>query len=271
MFPTEGSRRVSSLFSARRSPAARLRLRYRRYRSTPRRGLTGPLLLALAIAGAGHQVAGGIDPALRRTTLAAAPSATSATSATDHSRLGLLLGEPVAPAEAIRARAESRAESSAGSVLAARTAQTPARASRSAAKRVAVAKPAVRKPRWTRPTGGQLTSSYGRRWGRMHNGLDFGAPHGAPVRAAFDGVVVSAGYDGGYGKQIRIRHDGGLTTTYSHLSKFVRTGGRVKAGEVVGKVGSTGNSTGPHLHFEILVRGANVNPRPFLATRGVRV
>ncbi|HVF19364.1 MAG TPA: M23 family metallopeptidase, partial [Mycobacteriales bacterium] len=66
-------------------------------------------------------------------------------------------------------------------------------------------------------------------------------------------------------------HAGGITTTYSHLSKFVRTGGRVKAGDVIGKIGSTGSSTGPHLHFEVLLGGANVNPRSFLAKRGVRV
>ena len=253
---------MSSLFSARRSPAARIRASYRRYRSTPRHSLLGPLLLALAIAGGGHQLAA----AHTESPLVTAASSASVADPLQH-RLSALLGEPVAPNGAsVRARAVWGAD---GDGLS----RTPTRASRAAARTaVAKPKPKPRKPRWVRPSGGPLTSPYGSRWGRMHRGLDFGAGYGSPVRAAFDGVVVSAGYDGGgYGRQVRIRHAGGVVTTYSHLSRIVVGGGRVKAGDVIGKVGSSGNSTGPHLHFEVLVGGANVNPRPFLRTRGVSV
>ena len=255
---------MSSLFAARRSPAARLRSAYRRYRATPKHSIAGPVVLALALAGAGHQVAAGAERSDAPVSVQNLGSVVSLR--TD--RASALLGEPIStPTGGLRARAVWRG----GNLLAART---PARATRSVA-RTAVAKPkpkVVRKPRWVRPSGGPLTSPYGSRWGRMHRGLDFGARQGSPIRAAFDGVITFAAFDGGgYGKQIRIRHAGGVVTTYSHMSSFVRTGGRVKAGDVIGKVGSTGSSTGPHLHFEVLVRGVNVNPRPFLAARGVRV
>ncbi|HVF18771.1 MAG TPA: peptidoglycan DD-metalloendopeptidase family protein, partial [Mycobacteriales bacterium] len=239
---------MSSLFSARRSPAARLRTAYRRHRSTPRRGIAGPVVLALAIATAGHHVAAEASSDAPRAVVARAEFGNAVRLLPD--RPSALLGEPVGPpSAALRARAVWPA----GARTVAEP-RTPARASRATA-RTAVAKPrpkAVSNPRWVRPSGGPLTSPYGRRWGRMHEGLDFGAGHGSPVKAAFDGVIVGAGYEGGYGKQIRIRHAGGITTTYSHLSKFVRTGGRVKAGDVIGKIGSTGSSTGPHLHFEVL-------------------
>ncbi len=260
MFPTEGPSRVSSLFSARRPPAARLRTAYRRYRATPRHGLAGPVLLALAIAGVGHQVAASADAD-------AVPTLSGARSVAmlRNDPMTALLGEPLAPATSLRARALYFR----GTALTA-----PERASRTAV-RTPVAKPKpkpkARAPRWFRPSGGPLTSPYGMRWGRMHRGLDFGAGYGSPIRAAFDGVIIAAGYENGYGKQIRIRHAGGVVTSYSHMSSFVRTGGRVQAGDVIGKVGSTGSSTGPHLHFEVLVGGANVNPRPFLKAHGIRV
>lgn len=266
MFPTEGHPSVSSLFSARRSPLARLHGAYRRHRAAPHRGLTRPLLLAIGIAAAGHQVAAAARPVDARTASVALNSAASTNSSATvmlSDRTALRLGEP-----AVQPRHYWGA-APAGATLV----RPPARASRSVVRRPVVkAKPklVVAKARWVRPSGGPLTSPYGRRWGRMHEGLDFGAGYGSPVRAAFDGVVVFASWDSGYGKQIRIRHSGGIVTTYSHLSRFVVTGGRVSAGDVIGKIGSTGNSTGPHLHFEVLVGGTNVNPRPFLAKRGVR-
>jgi len=245
----------------RRSPLARLRFAFRTHRLRPRReGLTGPLLLAVVIAVAGHQAAGPEMSAATSPQVAAhsAPAFDGfAATEVGAARLASLLGEDTATLTA-------------SPVLARRT---PPRASRSDARRLPVnpRKPVVRTVRWTRPSGGPVTSPYGSRWGRLHEGLDFGASHGTPVRAASDGVVIFAAYYSGYGKQIRIRHAGGAVTTYSHLSKFVVTGGRVTAGEVIGKVGSTGAVTGPHLHFEVHVGGAPVNPRPFLAKRGVRV
>lgn len=88
--------------------------------------------------------------------------------------------------------------------------------------------------------------------GREHAGIDFAAPTNEPVYAAADGKVVSAGYDGGYGKSVKIRGNDGYYTLYAHLNKYsVKKGQKIKAGERIGAVGSTGHSTGPHLHFEV--------------------
>ena len=115
----------------------------------------------------------------------------------------------------------------------------------------------------------RITSSYGRRkhpilgYSRMHRGVDFGAPTGTPIRAAGDGTVVSRGWKGAYGRYIRIRHRGGYQTAYAHLSRYARgsrQGRRVKQGQIIGYVGSSGLSTGPHLHYEVLINGRQVNP-----------
>lgn len=103
---------------------------------------------------------------------------------------------------------------------------------------------------------------------RNHDGLDFGAAAGTPVRAAAAGTVVSASVRGGYGNATILDHGGGLATLYAHQSELaVIPGQRVAAGEVIGTVGSTGLSTGPHLHFEVRVRGLPVDPLLYLATR----
>jgi len=98
---------------------------------------------------------------------------------------------------------------------------------------------------------------------RAHTGVDYGAPHGASVLAVASGTVVSAGWAGGGGNQVLIRHDGGLETYYMHLSSFapgVRAGTRVEQGQFIGRVGSTGTATGPHLHFSLRKNGAFVDP-----------
>ncbi len=96
---------------------------------------------------------------------------------------------------------------------------------------------------------------------RHHHGVDFAAPYGTPVSSIGDGTVIFAGWKGGYGKYIRIRHPNGYMSGYGHLSRIlVRRGQRVKQGQMIGRVGSTGLSTGPHLHFEILKDGRFVNP-----------
>ena len=97
----------------------------------------------------------------------------------------------------------------------------------------------------------------------MHRGVDFAARRGTPLQAAGDGVVVAAGRNGAYGKYIRIRHRGQYSTAYAHLSRIaagVRKGRRVKQGQIIGYVGSTGRSTGPHLHYEVLRSGKQINP-----------
>lgn len=117
--------------------------------------------------------------------------------------------------------------------------------------------------------GARLSSSYGMRkhpisgYNKLHKGVDFAAPTGTPVFAAGNGVVEFAGRNGGYGNYVRIRHDNTYKTAYAHLNGFkkgVYGGVRVKQGDVIGFIGSTGNSTGPHLHYEIIVNGQQVNP-----------
>ena len=97
----------------------------------------------------------------------------------------------------------------------------------------------------------------------MHRGLDFAAPSGTPIFAAGDGVIEKAGWNGTYGKYIRIRHTGTYKTAYAHLSGFhknVRIGKRVLQGKIIGYVGTTGRSTGPHLHYEVIKNNIQVNP-----------
>ena len=132
-------------------------------------------------------------------------------------------------------------------------------------------RPAAPSHRWVRPSGGPLTSSFGHRWGRMHKGIDLGASYGAPIYAATDGVITYAGPEGGYGRLIIIRDWDGTETAYGHMSSFVRTSGRVRAGEVIARVGSAGDATGPHLHFEVRIHGVQVDPQAFLRKRDVYV
>ncbi|QBS37073.1 LysM peptidoglycan-binding domain-containing protein [Thermaerobacter sp. FW80] len=102
------------------------------------------------------------------------------------------------------------------------------------------------------PLRGRITSGYGPRWGAMHTGIDIDGATGQAVRAADGGTVVSAGWDGGYGYAVQIRHDSGLYTFYAHMSRIaVDVGDAVAQGQVIGYVGSTGQSTGSHLHFEV--------------------
>ena len=105
----------------------------------------------------------------------------------------------------------------------------------------------------------------------MHTGLDFRAATGDPVRATANGKVVSSGSAGGYGRMVEIDHGNGLTTRYGHLSEInVRVGDVIKIGQVIGEVGSTGRSTGPHLHYETRIDGEAVDPQKFLRA-GVRL
>ncbi|MBA3834875.1 MAG: M23 family metallopeptidase [Pseudomonadota bacterium] len=117
------------------------------------------------------------------------------------------------------------------------------------------------------PVAGRITSGFGvrhhpiLRFARFHGGIDFGAPSGSPIVAATDGIVVGAGWNGGYGRQVRVAHEGGIVTTYSHMSSMAASPGEtVRQGQVIGHVGSTGLSTGPHLHFEVKVNGRAVDP-----------
>lgn len=120
------------------------------------------------------------------------------------------------------------------------------------------------------PTQGVLTSGYGWRWGRMHQGIDIAGPVGTPIVAANSGVVVRSGWNsGGYGNMVDIRHPDGSMTRYAHNSRLlVRTGQEVQRGQQIAEMGSTGYSTGPHLHFEVHMPGSGpINPIAMLPDR----
>jgi len=128
--------------------------------------------------------------------------------------------------------------------------------------------------------GGRYTSGFGdrkhpllRRW-RMHTGVDWAAPSGTPILAAGDGTLEMAERHGGYGNYIRIRHANGFSTAYGHMTRFApgsKPGAHVKQGQIIGFVGTTGMSTGPHLHFEVLVNNKFVNPMTITVPRGLQL
>ncbi len=118
--------------------------------------------------------------------------------------------------------------------------------------------------------GARVSSGFGMRrhpvlgYGKMHKGIDFAAPTGTPIYAAGDGTIQKAGRFSSYGNYVRIRHRGDLDTAYGHMSRIasgIKSGARVKQGQIIGYVGTTGRSTGPHLHYEVLVNAKQVNPR----------
>lgn len=140
-------------------------------------------------------------------------------------------------------------------------------------------KPGMRPLRWP-IDGAVITSGFGLRRHpilgglRRHDGIDLPAPARTPVRAAGDGVVRARGHNGGYGHYVRLDHGFGVHTAYGHLRRFARglkRGRRVRRGDIIGYVGSSGRSTGPHLHYEVQVDGRAVDPLPFLPAAPRRV
>nr|WP_255670575.1 M23 family metallopeptidase [Cognatishimia sp. F0-27] len=111
----------------------------------------------------------------------------------------------------------------------------------------------------------RFTSGFGRRWGRLHAGTDFAAPHGTPIYSTADGVVTFAGWQSGYGRLVKIQHEFGIETRYAHNSKlYVKVGQRVSRGDRIAAMGNTGRSTGTHLHYEVRVGGQPVNPMIYI-------
>jgi murein DD-endopeptidase MepM/ murein hydrolase activator NlpD len=206
-----------------------------------RAALLGPVVLGVALAVGMQSVTAG----------AGAPVVSAA---------GLATERPEHPRAAHAARAATRSNAVARRIPDARRAT---RASRSRTR-------AVTASGWVRPAYGPLTSPFGYRWGRLHAGIDIGAPYGAPIYAAAAGVVTYVGPKGGYGTLVTIRHADGTVTAYGHMSRFATSiGHRVEAGEVIAYVGAEGDATGPHLHFEVRIGGRAIDPRPFLRARGI--
>ncbi|MFI5730378.1 M23 family metallopeptidase [Kribbella sp. NPDC051587] len=173
-----------------------------------------------------------------------------------------------------RALALSAAKAQAAKLAAAK-AKAEAKAKAVAlAKAAAIAK-ANAAPKIVLPTTGyHLTARFnqaGGRWAHNHTGLDFATAYGTPVRSVLAGEVIQADFEGAYGRQVKVRHADGTVTSYSHMAEFdVSVGDSVSAGSQVGAVGMTGNTTGPHVHFEVLPDGENpINPEPWLRAHGL--
>lgn len=122
-------------------------------------------------------------------------------------------------------------------------------------------------PTYIKPLGGgRFTSGFGRRWGRMHKGVDWACPVGTTVYASCGGTVIQASYNGGYGNNVVISHPDGRMTRYAHNSKLlVKVGQQVEQGEAIALSGNTGRSTGPHVHFELYINGSAVNPLKYIS------
>ncbi|WP_082953150.1 M23 family metallopeptidase [Mycobacterium sp. 852002-10029_SCH5224772] len=131
----------------------------------------------------------------------------------------------------------------------------------------------LQQPLYVMPTKGIFTSNFGYRWGVLHAGIDLANSIGTPILAVSDGVVVEAGPAGGYGMLVKLRHADGTVTLYGHINTtLVSVGERVMAGDQIATMGNRGNSTGPHLHFEVLQGGTErIDPVPWLAKRGLMV
>jgi murein DD-endopeptidase MepM/ murein hydrolase activator NlpD len=131
----------------------------------------------------------------------------------------------------------------------------------------------LQQPLFVMPTKGIFTSGFGYRWGVLHAGIDLANSIGTPIHAVSDGVVIDSGPTAGYGMWVKLRHADGTVTLYGHVNTtLVRVGQRVMAGDQIATMGNRGNSTGPHLHFEVLLGGTQrVDPVPWLAKRGLSV
>ena len=131
----------------------------------------------------------------------------------------------------------------------------------------------LQRPLFVKPANGIFTSGFGYRWGVLHGGIDIANSIGTPILATSDGVVIDAGPTAGFGMWVKLRHSDGTVTLYGHVNTVnCNIGERVMAGDQIATIGNRGNSTGPHLHFEVLLNGTNrTDPVPWLAARGISV
>jgi murein DD-endopeptidase MepM/ murein hydrolase activator NlpD len=177
----------------------------------------------------------------------------------------------------IRAAELARAEEAARVARAEEAARAAEAARAEKARRAAESAPAAAAPAVAAAggvqmlPGGRVTSGFGARGGSKHWGLDIAAPIGTPIRVPLDGTVISSGPASGFGLWVRVEHDDGTITVYGHINRsMVGVGERVTAGQVIAEVGNRGQSTGPHLHIEVVdPAGYKVNPRPWLDSRGI--
>ncbi len=129
------------------------------------------------------------------------------------------------------------------------------------------------RPKTCLPAHGTFTSGFGARWGTSHLGIDIANAIGTPIYAASDGTVIEAGPASGFGLWVRVQLDDGTIQVYGHMNSFsVKEGQKVKCGQQIAEIGNRGQSTGPHLHFEVWLNGTRkIDPRPWLAARGINI
>jgi murein DD-endopeptidase MepM/ murein hydrolase activator NlpD len=255
--PSASERRLSPLergTNRARSDAESLigRGQHRKQLSGPTRGriLIGSLA-AGAAAAAAHSATEAPEHSKAQTVLAAQSAATGPISTSD-SGMQMVTVQPAANV------AVHNAELAHGVAFAEERAQREAR---------------LQQPLFVMPVKGIFTSGFGYRWGVLHAGIDLANSIGTPIHAVSDGVVIAAGPTAGYGMWVKLRHADGTVTLYGHVNTtMVSVGQRVMAGDQIATVGNRGNSTGPHLHFEVLLGGSQrVDPVPWLAKRGLSV
>jgi murein DD-endopeptidase MepM/ murein hydrolase activator NlpD len=184
--------------------------------------------------------------------------------------------EQKAAEEAAAAAAARRAEEEAAAAAAAAREAARSQSSGSGSSSAAGSGSSGGSGPYVKPTSGRTSSCYGWRWGALHGGVDIAAPIGTPIYAAHSGVVARAGTATGFGYAVYIRGDDGAVSVYGHVNEYyVRAGERVVAGELIAEVGNRGQSTGPHLHFEVhpggAMYGGQADPVPWMRSRGVSV
>lgn len=238
----------------------------------PRRGsnpLTGRLAVAAVAAGAlataGHSlVSSGLDAPTGETRADLALSA------------GTSVATPTAAAAAPAAATSALDAATTGVMAIAPTTSAPSQVqslskSRKVADAVAAREAAARAPKFVKPAEGRFTSGFGARWGTSHRGIDIANAIGTPIVSVADGTVLESGPASGFGMWVRVQLEDGTINVYGHINRsFVKEGQKVKAGEEIAEIGNRGQSTGPHLHFEVWTPGgAKINPLPWLAERGI--
>ncbi|WP_149184409.1 M23 family metallopeptidase [Streptomyces sp. TRM49041] len=239
-------------------------------------------VVALAAAGMGAAMVFGAGASAVAAEAQSAPLAVNTASAVAaQAKAQSMAAQEAAAAQAAKAQAVKAQAAAVKAAAAKQAAAKKAAAAKAAAAKKAAAKKAVS---WVKPvTGYKLTASFaqgGGMWTNKHSGQDFAVPVGTPVKAAHSGVVVKAGPNGGgdgpaYGNAVVLKHPNGTYSQYAHLSKInVKVGAKVKTGQVIARSGNTGNSSGPHLHFEIRTSpnyGSALNPAKFLRSEGVSI
>jgi murein DD-endopeptidase MepM/ murein hydrolase activator NlpD len=211
--------------------------------------------------------------------MAAGAAAAAAHAATGHADTPKTDAVLTANASALTGGAGSSGTVRGPQVIAAEPAATAALHNQELAKGVAFANDRAQRearlsqPLYVMPTKGIFTSNFGYRWGVLHAGIDLANSIGTPIYAVSDGVVIDAGPASGYGMLVKLRHADGTVTLYGHINTaLVSVGERVMAGDQIATMGNRGNSTGPHLHFEVLQGGSErIDPVPWLAKRGLSV